>query len=604
MKRVAVVALDGRDFYYAFLAGAKNVIKDQLSINLINVFPVKDHDTGTNLASTIQSVIEQVKPSKSYKTITAHIAKAALLGARGNSGVIFSQFLYGIDQETKNHDKITLLDFTKSMKDAVQYIYEAVATPVEGTMLTVIREWAHYIYHKRDYYKDFREMLIDSYEILKVSLEETKSKLKALEASNVVDAGAKGFVVFIEGIIHFLSSPSLKHLLSLTFTKSEIAEPELLTHEDATSSAPYFRYCTEAILKNARINRQALQALLQNHGDSVVIAGADEHLRFHLHTNQPAILFHHLKDVGNIRQQKVDDMIRQNSLVHDRKWKIAIVTDSSCDLPEGLLEKYQINVLPLGMNFKDTEYLDKVTITPSQVYSLLDHQASDYPKTSQVNEQACRKLYSELALHYDQIIALHLSSLFSGTYLSSKRAAEKVSAESGKEIYVFDTKNISGSIGLLVLRLACAIEDGHSFKELLSLLPTWIDRTKIFVSVKTLKYMLRSGRVSWSKAFLATLLNIKPIVSMDGHGKSMLFGTTFSQHGNMKKVIRHIEKLTKQQKIWNYIILHAHNEEGANHYAHRMKDLLKKDPISIVDISPAIGISAGLGSTAVALLVD
>ena len=598
MIHLPLLQLDGRYLYYTFVAGAHKILENQSEINNINVFPVSDKDTGTNLASTIRSVLDNIRPNRSYKITATNIAEAALTGARGNSGVIFAQFLYGMSLEISNKKRVTIAEFAESVKKSVRYIYEAVANPVEGTILTVIKDWAEYIYKEKHSVTDFKQMLINSFEVLNVSLQETKTKLKILAQSNVVDAGAKGFVLFIEGIIELIKEGDLRKLLNEQVQNEVLVHSENTLEEDIT-----FRYCTEAIIKDVRLDKISMQHILQAKGDSVVVAGSEKLTRIHVHTNKPADLFHQLKDYGTITFQKVDDMVRQNEVITNRKWKIALVTDSTCDLSAEIIDKYQINVLPMNINFGDYHYLDKVTIQPEQFYDLLNTNPT-FPKTAQINERSFTNLYSHLASHYDAIVSVHLTSQFSGTYLSSKKAAERISKEFNKPVIAIDSKNLSGALGLIVLRVAEAIEKGVSFSEIQVLSESWVRNSKIFVSVKTLKYMVKGGRVSPTKGFISNLLNVNPIVSMDEEGKSFLFGKTFSQKSNMKKVLAHIKTLVSEKGVWNYVVLHAHNLAGAEWYAAQMKLITGKEPVSVVNISPVIGMNAGIGTAAVALMVE
>ena len=188
--------INGKFLYYAFIAGGNQILQNQMEINRINVFPVDDKDTGTNLASTVRSVIDNIKPHKSYKSAVGSIADAALIGARGNSGVIFAQFLHGLSRETINKPIINLSEFAESVKKSIPYIYEAVAEPMEGTMLTVIKDWSEFIHTQKEAINDFNKLMIHSLEVLEQSLLETTSKLKVLNKTGYVDAGAKGFVLF------------------------------------------------------------------------------------------------------------------------------------------------------------------------------------------------------------------------------------------------------------------------------------------------------------------------------------------------------------------------------------------------------------------------
>jgi uncharacterized protein len=590
--------MDGRRLYYTFIAGARKVIEHQVELNKINVFPVNDGDTGTNLASTIRAVVDSLHPHRSYKVTADLIAETTLVNARGNSGIIFAQFLYGMSTETGNFKTITIKQFAESIKNSVRYIYEAVADPVEGTMLTVIKDWANYIYESRNRITDFNQLFISSWDVLNKSLIATKSKLAVLTKANVVDAGARGFVFFVEGIIEFITNRNLKELIQV---KAETALFEKI--EESIPEKVDFRYCTEALIKNSSVNNKVLLSILEKHGNSIVIAGSDKMRRLHLHTNNPANLFSELRSTGTMAFQKADDMIRQSDVVYNRKWKIALVTDSTCDLAQSIIDEYQINMLPININFGENHYLDKITIQPEQFYTLLKEN-KDYPKSSQVNEKSFTNLYSHLASHYDSIIAVHLSDKLSGTFNSSQKAAKAISQEFNKPITVINSRNLSGALGLIILRTAQAIKAGYSHDQIVSMAQKWTDNVRIFVSVRTIKYLVRGGRVSAVRGLIARMLNINPIVSIDGTGKAIVFDKTFNQKANMEKVMAYISKISTEKTIWNYIVLHANNIDAAEWYSEKMETLINKKPASIVNISPIIGANTGIGAAAVALLFD
>jgi hypothetical protein len=593
-----LIELDGRNLYYTFVAGARKVIAHQIELNRINVFPVNDGDTGTNLASTIRAVIESLHPHRSYKITADRIAEATLMNARGNSGIIFAQFFYGLSNEIGDLKKITLEEFAGSLQRAVKYIYEAVSNPVEGTMLSVIRDWADYIYNSWQKFTDFNHLLLSSYEILKKSLLETKAKLKVLALNNVVDAGAKGFVLFVEGIIDYLETRNVKELLQAKTEAAALPKIEEVITEDVE-----YRYCTEAILRDTSIDQHSLMQLLDKYGNSAVVAGSEKMRRLHVHTNDPADLFFTLKDYGTITFQKADDMIRQSESVFKRKYNIALVTDSTCDLADEILDYYQIHILPVTISFGENNYLDKITLKPDQFYKLLET-SPHYPKSSQVNEKSFINLYSHLASHYDSVIAVNLSDKLSGTFHTSQRAAQLVSREFNKPITVINSKGISGSIGLLVLRIAQSIEKGMSHDQIVDMAENWISKTKIYVTLSTLKYMIKGGRLSYTKGLLARILRVSPIVSLDRNGKAEVFDKTFSRKASMERILKHIKKDISGTNLWNYIVMHANNPEMAHWYASRMESMTGKKPASFVNISPIIGANAGVGAAAVATMKE
>jgi DegV family protein with EDD domain len=593
-----VLHMDGRRLYYSFLAGTRNILASQSELNRINVFPVSDGDTGSNMAATVRPVFDTVHPHRSFKITMTRIADAALSNARGNSGIIFAQFLYGISRETVEQNSVSLHQFAESVRRSVRYIYEAVANPVEGTMLTVIREWADFINSHRNLSGDFNQMMISSGEILARSLAETKGKLEVLAKANVVDAGASGFVLFINGIIEFIRNSNIRQLL-----RSKTESILLPDRDHYIPEEVHLRYCTEAIVQHISADPATLTGMLGRHGDSVVVAGSETTKHLHLHTNNPSGFFDELRNYGTITFQKADDMVRQSETVYRRKWKIALVTDSTCDLLPSIIDAYQIQVVPLHIQFGDNHYLDKLTLQPEQFYKLLE-EGNEFPKTSQINEKTFINLYSHLASHYDSVIAVHLTGQFSGTFFNSQKAAAVISRESGKVISVINSKNLSGGLGLIVLRIARSIEAGWTHDRIVAMTDNWIRQAKIFVSVRTLKYMVRGGRVSPVKGWMARMLNINPIISMDENGKSIIFGKAYSQKSNMEKVIQHIKTLVKDRKVWNFVVLHAKNPGAAKWYEDQMKVLTGMDAVSVVDISPVVGANAGIGAASVALMFD
>jgi len=586
--------LDGQRLYNAVLVGGNSVIKDQKYLNKINVFPVPDADTGTNLASTMRSIAEGAVPAQSFTTTLSSIADAALSGARGNSGLIFAQFLYGVNEEIKNGNKISTLAFGEAVKKAVHYAYKSIISPVEGTMLTVMKDWAEAVYQQRSKKVDFVDLLSYSLQIAKTSLKETPKKLAVLAKAGVVDAGAKGFVDFLEGITNFIKKGRLKNV-----SKPEVLweDSEFSVHADRESIE--HRYCSEALLNGKNMDLERLREEIHPLGSSAIIAGSPEKTRIHIHTDNPADLFFRLKDYGSITQLKVDDMKKQYEVSHNRKSPIGLITDSSCDLPQSLIDEHQIQVIPFYLSFGDTLFLDKVTITPEQFYTLLKTH-KEHPKSSQPSPKSIQSLFSFLASHYESLIVVHISDKLSGAFRLSKEASSVIK---NKKISLINSHHLSASLGLIVLRIAEAIREGVKHEKIVKLAKEWISKTKILVDIQTLKYMVRGGRVSPLKGFLAKILNLKPIVSLDSEGKAVAFGKSFSRQANMKKIIQMVKNLIAEGEIWNYAIVHAQNLDRAQTYASKLEEALQKKPAYIIDISPVVGVHNGIGAIGISLML-
>lgn len=596
----SVTELDGKTLYYSFLAGAQKIFENQVLINKINVFPVADADTGTNLASTMRSIVESPIPTSDLKLTAAALADAALTGARGNSGIIFAQFIYGFSNEIQKHETVSVETFAEIIKKAVTYAYEAIANPVEGTMITVIREWAEFIYILKDSIQDFIELLAQAYQKALESLQATTGKLAVLAKSNVVDAGAKGFVVFLQGMVEFVKAGELRKLLSGRETVV-IADSEVVSHDVIT-----YRYCTEAMLlldEKKKTDFSQVRKSIAHMGDSMVVAGSARKMRVHIHSDQPAKVMKVLTRFGNITYQKVDDMVMQQEVVSNARFPVAIVTDSTCDIPQELIEKYQLHVVPLSVHFGDNYFLDRLTILPAQFYSMID-KSSDYPSTAQPAYKDFFNRYSYLASHYESIIGIHISAALSGTWSNSSKASHAVAEHSGKRISVLNSKRLSSGLGLLVLRAAKAIESGADHQYIAENLNKWSENTTMLVSSKTIKYMVKSGRVSYTKGLIGSLLNLKPIVTVNNEGRTEAFGKPFTEKGSMELVIAKARSIATGRKVWGYSISHARNLGTANWYADQMRQICGLEPEFINDASPVLGVNVGPGVVALSIMFE
>lgn len=589
--------LDGRRLYYAFLAGGRAVIRDQAYLNKINVFPVPDSDTGTNLASTMRAIAERARAHPSATATLGSIADAALLGARGNSGLIFAQFLYGLSQELRDEPRLSVHRFAESARRAVQHARRAIMTPVEGTMLTLLHDWAEALYEQRLKMTDFVELLSYSLPVAERSLRDTPKKLAVLARAGVVDAGARGFFDFLEGVVAFIRKGSIKDIRA-----AEVADLPSSLELPATRSTLTKRYCSEALLVGEGIDVGAVRDLVRRSGESAIVAGSPRKLRLHVHTDDAAGLFFELQKHGAIQDIKADDMVRQYEAAHERKAAVAVLTDSACDLPQGVLDDHQVHVVPFNLFFGESLFLDKVTITPDRFYDLL-RTRRDMPKSAQPSQAGVRRILEFLAGHYEAVVAVSISGGLTGFYGQLLKAREELGLDASR-VAVVDSRHLSVSEGLIVLRIAEAVRAGLPFGEIARAAEDWVRATRLWVDVKTLKYMVRGGRVSPLKGLVAAALNIKPIVSLDAEGKAAILGKSFSRRANMKKIVGLIRKATAGRRVWGYAVVHAQNPFRALRYAEALEGMLGKKPAFISDVSPVVGAHNGIGVVGVALMFD
>ena len=295
-------------------------------------------------------------------------------------------------------------------------------------------------------------------------------------------------------------------------------------------------------------------------------------------------------------------MVMQKEIVNNRKMSIGFITDSACDLPSDFVDKYQIQVVPLKVHFGDQFFLDGLTLKPQQLYKKLDS-PKVYPNSAQPSYHDFLNKYDYLSTHFDSIIGIHISKNMSGVWSNSNKAGTTIAQQQGKDISVLDSKRLASGQGLLVLRAAMAADEGMSKNEIVSQMDTWIKNTRSFVSVKTLKYLIRSGRVSPMKGAIGKFFNLKPLVIVNDDGRTEVIGKPFTEKGSIELAMKEIRKLVAEYDIWGYAISHANNPSTSDYYSQEMEKLTGMKPIYVTDAPPALALNTGLGVVALSVMI-
>ena len=284
-------SLDGLRLGRAFKAGIARLLARQEHIDRINVFPVPDGDTGTNLVLTMGAVLGSLQgapDSHAGKTLT-RIADAAIDGARGNSGAILAQFLLGLCDRLGHLGRLSPEDLAIGVRGGADYARECLSEPREGTILTVLTDFARALESAgRDGIRDFARLLQAGMQAARTSLERTTGQLEALRRANVVDAGAMGFVELMEGLTEYISSGSEDEPEVTLAGTTGVASAETTAGEETDLT---HRYCTECVVTGTTVDRRRLREEMSALGNSLVIAGLQGKARVHIHVNDPAEVF-------------------------------------------------------------------------------------------------------------------------------------------------------------------------------------------------------------------------------------------------------------------------------------------------------------------------
>jgi len=577
----------------ALIAGIHRVVSRRDEINRINVFPVPDGDTGTNMAFTLVAVLQAVRVSRlaSAGEVLRRAAAEAIDGARGNSGAILAQFFQGVSESLGPSKRISLEALAKAINQGAHLAREAMAEPREGTILSVIQAFAKGLREQserggRDYRHGFVAALASAQEALR----RTPDQLAVLKQAGVVDAGARGFVDLLEGIAEFIE----RGRSAIVPIDGDQLGDAGIESTPGTYSAEMHRYCCECMVSAEHIARGDLKsALLALPMSSLVIAGTREKVRIHAHIDDPALLYGVAERFGRVSAQKADDMRTQAASAHSARSQVAIVTDSAADVPPEALEELAIHLVPVRISIGGRDYLDRISLSPKAFYQEV-RESPVPPRTSQPPPGDFRRLFEFLLSHHQHLIYVGLSRTLSGTLQSGESAAERTDPE---RALVFDSLSGTCGQGLLVIWAAEAAMAGFRSDAILAGLAAMRPRTRYFAMIRDVRYGVRGGRAPKLALPLTKLLRLTPI----GHGrKDGRVGLTSGLWGKKRlpeRYAAYVLRKLDRQKTWRILIGHCDVLDEAQAVRRVFEDSgLRIDRIWVMDAGAGIGAHTGPGS--------
>ena len=311
-KKVSLIT--GQELREMFAAATAWLEKSASDIDDLNVFPVPDGDTGTNMLLTMRSSVEEAyrAPDHSASGVAQALAKGALMGARGNSGVILSQIMRGIAEEIEDKENISGSDLAKALSRASKVAYKGLSNPTEGTILTVIKDASNSALKTSGKNgKDIITIMEATLESAGESVANTPTLLPILKEAGVVDAGGQGLYTILEGALHYLKGETeqMQFRKPQVITSSEpltLRLPEMI----AADEVPY-GYCTELMVKGENMDIEKIRTRLLKKGESLIVVGDDNMVRIHIHTLDPGNIVHYVTGLGTIHQVSIRNMDEQ-----------------------------------------------------------------------------------------------------------------------------------------------------------------------------------------------------------------------------------------------------------------------------------------------------
>lgn len=572
----------------------KRVEREKENINKINVFPVPDQDTGSNLAATLKGIKEKIenKDFKNVEELCSAALDGALESAQGNAGVIYTGFLAGF-LPVLNKNPVDTKKFSQAFEAGAKRAKQAIQNPKEGTILDVINAATLVFKENSQTEQEFTNLFEMAIEKANEALLATREKMEIFKKANVVDAGGFGFLIILESYLEALKPESAKK------EKEKMKKSEQVKKFVQILSN---RYEVVALIESPEMEEKEIREKLTRWGNCLDIVQAQNKMKIHIHTDYPEEVKKILINLGEVRTLKEQDMARE--VVGEesiRKVSIGIVTDEIADLTKKITERYQIEVVPYKLNWPEGEGLPGENIY-QKMREAEKLGITKLPKTSQASPKDFLNAYNkQFEKGFEKIICLPLSSKLSGGYNSAIQAKELLPDDKKNKVYIFDTLQATCGQALLVLKTIELIQSQIDAKEIIENLKEEIKKIHLYGFLKDPKWLEWGGRASHSQANWVRRLQkigIRPLVGIK-EGKVEQIGFRFGAKDISDAVFKEIEsksrKVREKGKKIRVVITHCDNLEDAT----KLKQLLKgiKAETSFINLTGSIvGVHVGPGS--------
>ena len=569
-----------RDVVLAMARGAQAAVdRSRDRLNDLNVYPVPDGDTGSNLSATARELVSALEadPASDRRRLAAAATRAALMGASGNSGAILSQIVRGL-ATLGDADPIDTPAVASALRAASDAAYRPVQQPIEGTMLTVIRVMAEEGERAAELGLELDAALDRVLQAGAAAVEQTQDMLEVLHDAGVVDAGAAGLVELARGAVAGLRGDVVQASLE------SIDRPMSL--EAVHQEESLYRYCTAFLVAGDEVDGDLLHSRLEPLGDCLLVVGERPLYKVHVHTDDPGAALSAATAMGGIDRIVIADMHAQTRERTDRLEEAArltvieggrdddagpeliltpentaIVVDSTAGLLDPRSEHENWRSVPLVVRFGNESFRDGIDIDAAEFYRRL-REGTHHPSTAAPAIGAWLEVFDDLSA-YARVLVLPISAALSASARAATMAAAEASGAPGR-VTVLDGLSVACGTALLVDGIQRRLEQGTTMAELQAWFLAARGREEFLISVETLEYLRRGGRIGRVTATMGGLLDIRPLLTLtDGEvaavgrvRRSAVFGaferfalSRIPEHGPARVGIAHADAPDKAERV-------------------------------------------------------
>ena len=620
LDRSGIAYVDGHRLRRALLAACGHARQYKGELNRINVFPVADGDTGTNLTLTLDAVASDLAGSRERRLdrVAASVARSAVLGARGNCGMMLSQFLLGFSIGVDGRSRVSLDEFAAAFEAGARSLDGAVEEPVEGTILTVVRDAAAQAVAEGagDGPGDFVDAMASVLDTARGSLERTPDLLPVLAEAGVVDAGAMGFVCVVEGVVALIekgavgkggevaTGGTLGNDLVDNLSRPDWS-PIAATEHPFTHGSK--RFCTEILVEGADLpSGKVVRAALSEGSEELLVIRSEDILKIHLHTDHPQPAIDYCATLGTVTAHKAEDMLAQYEAARDAGTRavrrpVGILVDSGSDLPEAVVRAHGIHMVPLLLIEDGKTLRDRIDVTAEEFHARLGS-GGPLPTTSLPPPGDFVNAFEEASSDGEVVVGVLVAASLSGIYRSAVSAARLAPH---LDIRLVDSEAASILIGLLALKAAELAEAGTPADAIIEEIRRIRRQSGILFTVRTLDRLIASGRVSQFAGWLGGVLDLKPVLGLASDGAIKAYGKARGAARVRNLILDKVAAAVPPgAKKVRFGIIHVAAPDMADLLRDELVARFGDVEILVAPVTPTIATHLGTGAWGVAYMVE
>lgn len=567
------------------LFSSERIERDKEQINKINVFPVPDQDTGSNLSATLKGIKEKIenKEFNNIEELSESVLDGALTAAQGNTGIIYTGFLAGFFPSIAEEEFLTAEKMGIAFEKGYERAKDSIQNPKEGTMLDVIKAFALAV---KEYSKTEKDIVKNFYvglEKANQALLDTPKKMEVLRKAGVVDAGGLGFLMILETYLDTLKEQEEPFVIK---TEGQVESPRPKRFIQILSN----RYEVVALLDDGYYDEKQIREKLNNRGNCLDVIKIGNRTKIHIHTDDPYEVRDIIKKMGNIERLRIEDMAKE---VTGQKSvdnvSIGIVVDERAGLSSKIIDHYDIEVIPLKIIWPEGENVAGENIC-QRIKEAKKQGIVSQPKIDPISPEFFMESFRSQLQKFDDILCITSSSKLSDNYDSSIKGREMLTSSEKEHVYIIDSKNISTGQSLLVLEAIEMVAEQRKIKEIVKKMEKVADNIHMYCVIERSDWWNKEK----NKPFW---FNKNPRYSLGEMRNGKIVHTeSIKTHNFAEALFKRIEKVSlrsiKEGKRIRAVISHGDNLPEAEELKKKLKTIRKTD-ISFINITdPVTSINA------------